>query len=177
MFHSTTILSVRRNGCVAMGGDGQVSLGNTIVKADARKVRFLAEGKVLAGFAGASADAFTLLERFEKCLKESRGNMMRAAAELAKEWRTDRVLRRLESLLAVADKERSFLISGSGDVIEPTDGILAIGSGGPYALAAARALSANTDLKAQEIVRASLQTAAGICVYTNDNLVVEVIEG
>jgi ATP-dependent HslUV protease, peptidase subunit HslV len=173
---STTILSVRRNGEVAIGGDGQVTMGQTIMKSDARKIRTLAGGKVVTGFAGATADAFALLERFEAKLKEYPGNTAKAAIELAKEWRTDRSLRRLESLLVAVDKEKSFLLSGSGDVIEPEDGILGIGSGGPYAVAAARALVANTALSAEEITRKALEIAAQICVYTNSNITVEVLK-
>jgi len=173
---STTILSVRRGGEVAVGGDGQVTMGETVVKSDARKVRTLADGKVLAGFAGTTADALALLERFEAKLKEYPDNTLRAAIELAKQWRTDRTLRRLESLLVAADRERSFIISGSGDVIEPEDGIIGIGSGGPYAVAAARALARHTDLSAERIVREALSIAAGLCVYTNDRIVVEVIK-
>jgi ATP-dependent HslUV protease, peptidase subunit HslV len=170
---STTILTVRRDGFVAMGGDGQVSMGATVMKADARKVRRLADGKVIAGFAGSAADAFALLERFEAKLKDYPGNMPRAATELAKEWRTDRVLRRLEALIAVADAKETLLVSGTGDVIQPTDGILGIGSGGNYAMAAARALMKYSNLSAEEIVQASLGIAADICVYTNHNLVLE----
>jgi ATP-dependent HslUV protease subunit HslV len=170
---STTILTVRHGGVVALGGDGQVSLGNSIMKADATKIRRLAEGKVITGFAGASADAFALLERFEVKLKDYPANIPRAATELAKEWRTDRVLRRLEALLAVVDAEHTLLVSGTGDVIQPTDGILGIGSGGSHAVAAARALAAHSDLKAAEIVRTALTIAAGIDVYTNTNIVVE----
>ena len=169
--HGTTILSVRRNGIVAVGGDGQVSLGNTVMKSNARKVRRLYDGKVLAGFAGGTADAFTLFERFEAKLQQY-GNLTRAAIELAKDWRTDRSLRRLEALLCVADAKYSFIVSGNGDVIEPEDGILAIGSGGPYALAAARALVANTDLAPADVVRRSLTIAGEICVYTNTNITV-----
>jgi len=173
---STTVLSVRRGGEVAVGGDGQVTMGQTIIKADARKIRALAGGKVLTGFAGATADAFALLERFEAKLKEFPGNTAKAAIELAKDWRTDRSLRRLESLLVVVDKEKSFLISGSGDVIEPEDGIIGIGSGGPYAVAAARSLMKHTSLSAEEITREALGVAAQICVYTNSNITVEVIK-
>jgi len=168
--HATTILSVRKGGSVAMGGDGQVTVGETIVKANATKVRVLAEGKVLAGFAGAAADAFTLFEKFEEKLERYPGNLPRAVVELAKDWRSDRVLRRLEALLAVSNTEHSFVVSGSGELIEPDDGILAIGSGGNYALAAARALDAHSDLPAREIVRKSLEIAADICVYTNANI-------
>ena len=169
---STTILGVRRDGKVALGGDGQVSVGETIMKSNAQKVRTLAGGKLLAGFAGAAADAFTLFEKFEEKLKRHPGNLSKAAVELAKDWRSDRVLRRLEALLAVTDAERSFVISGNGDIIEPDDGILAIGSGGSYALAAARALVANTDLPPREIVQRGLSIAADICVYTNANITV-----
>ena len=169
---STTILGVRRNGKVALGGDGQVSVGETIMKSNAQKVRALAGGKLLAGFAGAAADAFTLFEKFEEKLERYPGNMPRAAVELAKDWRSDRVLRRLEALLAVTDAERGFIISGTGDIIEPDDGILAIGSGGTYALAAARALLENTDLTPREIVQRGLNIAADICVYTNSNITV-----
>lgn len=169
---STTILGVRRDGKVALGGDGQVSVGETIMKSNAQKVRTLAGGKLLAGFAGAAADAFTLFEKFEEKLKRHPGNLSKAAVELAKDWRSDRVLRRLEALLAVTDSERGFIISGTGDIIEPDDGVLAIGSGGTYALAAARALLENTDLPPTEIVRRGLNIAADICVYTNSNITV-----
>lgn len=172
-FRSTTILTVRKDGVVAMGGDGQVSLGQTVMKGDARKVRRLMEGKVLAGFAGAAADAFALLERFEEKLRDYPANMPRAATELAKEWRTDRALRRLEALIAVADASDTLLVSGTGDVIQPGDGILGIGSGGNYALSAARALSEHSDLAAPQIVRKGLEIAADICVYSNHNIVVE----
>src|SRR2546425_9884886 len=170
--HSTTILCVRRNGHVALGGDGQVTIGDTVMKANANKVRALRGCKLLAGCAGAAADAFTLFEKFEEKLERHPGNLPRAAVELAKDWRSDRVLRRLEALLAVADTEHGFIISGTGDIIEPDDGILAIGSGGSYALAAARALVENTDLPAREIVRRGLEIAAEICVYTNANITV-----
>ena len=169
---STTILAVRRNGQVALGGDGQVTVGQTVMKSNAQKVRTLHGGKLLAGFAGAAADAFTLFEKFEEKLERYPGNLQRAAVELAKDWRSDRVLRRLEALLAVTDKEHGFIISGTGDIIEPDDGILAIGSGGSYALAAARALLGNTDLSAKEIVKRALEIAAEICVYTNANITV-----
>jgi ATP-dependent HslUV protease subunit HslV len=169
---STTILSVRRNGQVALGGDGQVTVGQTVMKSNAQKVRTLHGGKLLAGFAGAAADAFTLFEKFEEKLERYPGNLQRAAVELAKDWRSDRVLRRLEALLAVTDREHSFIISGTGDIIEPDDGILAIGSGGSYALAAARALVENTELSASEIVQRGLQIAAEICVYTNANITI-----
>src|SRR5687767_7301210 len=169
---STTILAVRRDGEVALGGDGQVTVGDTVMKSNANKVRSLQGGRLLAGFAGAAADAFTLFDKFEEKLERYPGNLPRAAVELAKDWRSDRVLRRLEALLAVADRERGFVISGTGDVIEPDDGILAIGSGGTYALAAARALLANTDLAPKEIVRRGLAIAGEICVYTNTNITV-----
>jgi ATP-dependent HslUV protease subunit HslV len=169
---STTILGVRRDGKVALGGDGQVSVGETILKSNAQKVRALAGGKLLAGFAGAAADAFTLFEKFEEKLQRHPGNLSKAAVELAKDWRSDRVLRRLEALLAVTDSERGFIISGTGDIIEPDDGILAIGSGGSYALAAARALLTNTDLSPRDIVQRGLSIAADICVYTNSNITV-----
>jgi ATP-dependent HslUV protease subunit HslV len=172
-WHATTILSVRRDGRVAIGGDGQVTLGNTVVKADASKIRKLLEGQVLVGFAGSAADGFALLERFEAKLRDYPGNVPRAATELAKLWRTDRMLRRLEAVLVVVDARHSLLVSGSGDVIQPSDGILATGSGGPYALAAARALLAHSALSAVEIVRQSLAIAAGIDIYTNENLTVE----
>jgi ATP-dependent HslUV protease subunit HslV len=170
--HGTTILSVRRNGVVAVGGDGQVSLGNTVMKSNARKVRRLYDGKVLAGFAGGTADAFTLFERFEAKLQQY-GNLTRAAIELAKDWRTDRSLRRLEALLCVADAKNSFIVSGNGDVIEPEDDIMAIGSGGAYAQAAARALARNTELDARSIVEKALGIAADICIYTNRNITIE----
>jgi ATP-dependent HslUV protease subunit HslV len=170
--HGTTILSVRRNGVVAVGGDGQVSLGNTVMKSNARKVRQLYDGKVLAGFAGGTADAFTLFERFEAKLQQY-GNLTRAAIELAKDWRTDRSLRRLEALLCVADAKNSFIVSGNGDVIEPEDDIMAIGSGGAYAQAAARALAQNTKLDARTIVEKALEIAADICIYTNRNITIE----
>jgi ATP-dependent HslUV protease, peptidase subunit HslV len=170
---STTILSVRHKQVVALGGDGQVTLGNSIMKADAMKIRRLMDGKVITGFAGSSADAFALLERFEAKLKDFPGNVPRAATELAKEWRTDRALRRLEALLAVVDGQHTLLVTGNGDVIQPTDGVLGIGSGGNYAVAAARALMAHSDLSAAEIVRRSLEIAAGIDIYTNDHIVVE----
>jgi ATP-dependent HslUV protease, peptidase subunit HslV len=166
---------VRHRGQVAVAGDGQVSIGNTIVKAGARKVRKLYGDRVVAGFAGAAADAFTLFARFEAKLEEHRGNLSRAAVELAKDWRSDRVLRRLEALLAVADREHSFIVSGTGDVIEPDDGLIGIGSGGPYALAAARALIANSDLDAKAIATEAMRVAATICVFTNDHVTVEVL--
>jgi len=174
-FRGTTIVSVRRNGIVAVGGDGQVSMGNTIMKGNARKVRRLADSRVIAGFAGGTADAFTLFELFEGKL-EQYGNLTRAAIELAKDWRTDRRLRRLEALLVVADKEASLIVSGNGDVIEPEDDLMAIGSGGPFAQSAARALLENTDLDAETVVRKALEIAASICVYTNNNVVLETLE-
>ena len=174
--HGTTILCVRRNGVVAMGGDGQVTLGNTVMKGNARKVRRLHEGKVIAGFAGGTADAFTLFERFEAKLDKHQGNLMRSAVELAKDWRTDRVLRRLEAMLAVADKERSLIITGMGDVLEPEYGVLAIGSGGPYAQAAARALVENSSLSPREIVDKALSIAGDICIYTNQQRSIEALE-
>jgi ATP-dependent HslUV protease subunit HslV len=173
---ATTVLAVRHRGRVAMAADGQVSIGQTVVKAGARKVRKVHHGRVLAGFAGTAADAFTLFEKFEAKLEEHRGNLARAAVELAKEWRLDRALRRLEALLAVADREASFIISGTGDVIEPDDGLIGIGSGGPFALAAARALTAHAALDAPEIAREALRIAAGICVYTNEHITVEALE-
>ena len=172
-FHATTILTVRHGGKVAIGGDGQVTLGTAIMKADAMKIRRLKEGSVLCGFAGSSADAFALLERFEAKLKDFPGNVPRAATELAKEWRTDRALRRLEALMIVADAKNSLLVSGTGDVIQPTDGIIGIGSGGNYAVAAARALRAHSQLGASDIVREALSIAADIDIYTNKNIVVE----
>jgi ATP-dependent HslUV protease subunit HslV len=172
-FHGTTIVSVRRGDKVVIGGDGQVSLGNTIMKGNARKVRRLYHDKVLAGFAGGTADAFTLFERFEGKLEKHQGNLTRAAVELAKDWRTDRMLRRLEALLAVADATSSLIISGNGDVIEPENSLIAMGSGGPYAQAAATALLENTDLDARTIVEKSLQIAANICVFTNAQLTIE----
>jgi ATP-dependent HslUV protease subunit HslV len=171
----TTILSVRHRSQVAIGGDGQVSINQTIVKAAAKKVRKLHHDKVVAGFAGTAADAFTLFARFEAKLEEYRGNLPRAAVELAKDWRTDRVLRRLEALLAVADREHSLLVSGTGDVIEPDDGLIGIGSGGPYALAAARALVAHSDLDAKGIVAEAMRIAAGICVFTNEHVTIETL--
>ena len=171
--HGTTILSVRHKGSVVMAGDGQVSVGNAVVKHTARKIRRLAQGRVLAGFAGGTADALTLCEKFEKKLEEYNGNLRRAAVELARDWRADRVLRRLEALMAVADREGSLLISGNGDVLEPDDGILAIGSGGNFALAAARVLIRHTDLDARTIALEAMHTAAAICVFTNDQIVVE----
>jgi ATP-dependent HslUV protease subunit HslV len=169
---ATTILAVRRGGVVALGGDGQVTVGDTVMKAKANKVRTIGDGKLLAGFAGSAADALTLFEKFEEKLKRYPGNVPRAAVELAKDWRSDRVLRRLEALLVVASAAHGFIISGTGELIEPDDGILAIGSGGAYALAAARALAANTELGAADIVRKSLTIAGEICVYTNTNITV-----
>ena len=170
---STTILSVRRNGQVAMAGDGQVTLGQTVMKKNARKVRKIYNDTVLTGFAGATADAFTLFERFESKLEVYRGNLPRAAVELAKDWRTDRILRRLEALLAITDRDHSLILSGTGDVIEPEDGIIAIGSGGPYAQAAARALIENSTLTAKEIVSKAMEIAADICIYTNREIMIE----
>jgi ATP-dependent HslUV protease subunit HslV len=175
IIRSTTILSVRRDGLVALGGDGQVTLGETAMKHDAVKVRRLADGNVLVGFAGSAGDAFALLERFETRLKDFSGSVKRAAIELAKDWRTDRVLRKLESLLAVADRTTSLIISGSGDVIEPTDGVVSIGSGGPYAASAARALLRHTALSAEQIVRESLTIAGELCIYSNTNITVETL--
>ena len=172
---STTILSVRKNGRVAMAGDGQVTLGQTVMKSNARKVRKIYNDSVLTGFAGATADAFTLFERFEAKLETYRGNLPRAAVELAKDWRTDRMLRRLEALLAIADKNHSLILSGTGDVIEPEDGIIAIGSGGAYAQAAARALIENSLLEAKEIVNKAMEIAADICIYTNREIIIEEI--
>jgi ATP-dependent HslUV protease subunit HslV len=175
-YHGTTILSVRRGHTVALGGDGQVTLGNVVVKASARKVRRLFGEKVLAGFAGGTADAFTLFERFDAKIEKHQGNLLRAAVELAKDWRTDRILRRLEAMLAVADREHSLIITGNGDVLEPEQGIVAIGSGGPYAQAAARALLEHTELPPAAIVKQALTIAADLCIYTNQNHVIEVLE-
>ena len=172
----TTILSIRRNGKVVIGGDGQVSMGNTVMKGNARKVRLLYKDRVLAGFAGATADAFTLFERFEGKLEKHHGHLTRAAVELAKDWRTDRSLRRLEALLVVADRDASLIISGTGDVIEPEESLMAIGSGGSFALAAARALLHNTDLEARDMVERALNIAADICVFTNHNLTIEELD-
>ncbi len=174
-WHGTTILSVRKAGTLVMAGDGQVSMGNTIVKPNAKKVRRIGDGSIIAGFAGATADAFTLIERLEAKLEQYPGQLTRACVELAKDWRTDRYLRRLEALLAVGDKDVSLLLTGTGDVLEPGDGIIAIGSGGNYALAAAKALY-DMDLSAEEIVRKSMKIAADICVFTNENVTVEVLE-
>jgi ATP-dependent HslUV protease subunit HslV len=173
--HGTTILSVRRGAAVALGGDGQVTLGHVVLKAGAKKVRRLYQDRILAGFAGGTADAFTLFERFEAKLDKHQGNLMRSAVELAKDWRTDRILRRLEAMLAVADKEKSLIITGMGDVLEPEHGIVAIGSGGPYAQAAARALLDNTSLAPKDIVEKALGIAAEICIYTNQNRTVETL--
>lgn len=175
-FRGTTILSVRRNGKVVIGGDGQVTQGNTVMKGNARKVRRLFHDKVIAGFAGGTADAFTLFERFERKLEVHQGKLMRAAVELAKDWRTDKMLRRLEALLTVADSEHSLIITGNGDVIEPPDGLMAIGSGGPFAQASAMALVENSDLSAREIVEKSLNIAGEICIYTNQNLTIEELD-
>ena len=174
-FHGTTILSVRRGASVALGGDGQVTLGNVVVKGGARKIRRLYQDRILAGFAGGTADAFTLFERFEAKLEKHQGNLMRSAVELAKDWRTDRMLRRLEAMLVVADQSHSLIITGMGDVLEPEHGIVAIGSGGPYAQSAARALLENTSLSAREIVDKSLAVAADLCIYTNDTIRIETL--
>lgn len=175
-FHGTTILSVRRGQQVALGGDGQVTLGNAVMKGSARKVRRLYQNKVLVGFAGGTADAFTLLERFEGKLEKHQGHLMRASVELAKDWRTDRMLRRLEAMLLVADKDLTLMITGNGDVLEPEDGIAAIGSGGNYALSAAKALHANTDLSPTDIVKKSLMIAGELCIYTNFSHTIETLE-
>ena len=175
-FHGTTILSVRRKGQVALGGDGQVTLGNVVIKAGARKVRRLYQDRILAGFAGGTADAFTLFERFEAKLEKHQGHLARSAVELAKDWRSDRILRRLEAMLGVADRETSLVLTGAGDVLEPEHGIIAIGSGGAFAQAAARALLENSELGAEAIVRKSLSIAGELCIYTNQNIVVEVLE-
>mgnify|MGYP001368128410 CR=1 FL=1 len=172
-WHGTTILSVRKDDSVVVAGDGQVSLGQTIIKSNATKVRRLADGKVIAGFAGATADAFTLFERLEAKLEQYPSQLTRACVELAKDWRTDRYLRRLEAMLAVADKSVSLVLSGTGDVLEPEDGLIGIGSGGPYALAAARALIADDGVSAEDVARRALEIAAGICVYTNENVIIE----
>ena len=174
--HGTTILSVRRGNQVALGGDGQVTLGHVVLKASARKVRRLYQDRILAGFAGGTADAFTLFERFEAKLEKHQGHLLRSAVDLAKDWRTDRILRRLEAMLAVADAESSLILSGNGDVVEPEDGLIAIGSGGPYAQAAARALLNNTEYKAEQIVSKSLSIAGDICIYTNQNHSIEVLD-
>jgi ATP-dependent HslUV protease subunit HslV len=175
-FHGTTILSVRRDRSVALGGDGQVTLGNVVVKGGAKKVRRLYQDRILAGFAGGTADAFTLFERFEAKLDKHQGNLLRSAVELAKDWRTDRILRRLEAMLAVADREHSLIITGMGDVLEPEGGILAIGSGGPFAQSAAKALVDNTSLGPREIVEKALAIAADLCIYTNHQRTIEVLE-
>lgn len=177
MFHGTTILCVRRNGKVAIASDGQVTMGNTVLKHNAKKIRKMYNDKILAGFAGATADAFTLFEKFESKLESYRGNITRAAVELAKDWRTDKILRRLEALLIIADNEHTLILSGTGDVIEPEDGVAAIGSGGPYAQAAARALYETTDLNASEIVKKAMDIAADICIYTNKNIILEELNG
>lgn len=177
VFKGTTILCVRRDGKVAIGGDGQVTMGDTVLKHNARKIRTMYDGKVLAGFSGATADAFTLFEKFESKLQAYRGNLTKAAVELAKDWRTDKILRRLEALLIVADKEHMFIISGTGDVIEPDTGIAAIGSGGQYAHAAAKGLYENTSLEARAITEKSMMIAADICVYTNESISVEELNG
>ena len=175
-YHGTTILSVRRGSSVALGGDGQVTLGSIVVKATARKVRRLYNEQILAGFAGGTADAFTLFERFEAKLEQYQGNLLRSAVELAKDWRTDRMLRRLEAMLSVADREHSLIITGNGDVLEPEYGLVAIGSGGAYAQSAARALLENTDFTPAEIVRKSLEIAGDLCIYTNQNHIIEILE-
>ena len=176
VFHGTTILSVRRGRRVALGGDGQVTLGNVVIKASARKVRRLHHDRILAGFAGGTADAFTLFERFEAKLEKHQGHLLRSAVELAKDWRTDRILRRLEAMLAVADREVSLIISGNGDVLEPEQGLVAIGSGGPYAQSAAKALLDNTDLAPADIVKKSLTIAGELCIYTNQQHVIETLD-
>ena len=175
-YHGTTILSVRRGHFVALGGDGQVTLGNIVIKATARKVRRIYNDKILAGFAGGTADAFTLFERFEGKLEKHQGNLLRAAVELAKDWRTDRMLRRLEAMLSIADRDNSLIITGNGDVLEPEYGIVAIGSGGAFAQSAARALLENTDLPPAEIVKKSLSIAADLCIYTNQNHIIETLD-
>jgi ATP-dependent HslUV protease subunit HslV len=175
MFHGTTVLCVRKDGKVAIGGDGQVTLGQTVMKHNAKKIRKMYNNNILAGFAGATADAFTLFEKFEGKLETYRGNITRAAVELAKDWRTDKILRRLEALLIIADKEHSFIISGNGDVIEPEDGISAIGSGGPYAHAAAKALIEHTQLEPKKVVEEAMKIASKICIYTNDSISIEEI--
>jgi ATP-dependent HslUV protease subunit HslV len=175
-YHGTTILSVRRGNSVAMGGDGQVTLGNIVIKASARKVRRIHQGRILAGFAGGTADAFTLFERFEAKLDKHQGNLLRSAVELAKDWRSDRALRRLEAMLAVADRENSLIITGNGDVLEPEHGIVAIGSGGAFAQSAALALIENTELAPDEVIRKSLEIAADLCIYTNRNFTIETLD-
>ncbi len=176
VFHGTTILSVRRGNRVALGGDGQVTLGNIVIKATARKIRRLYQDRILAGFAGGTADAFTLFERFESKLEKHQGNLMRSAVELAKDWRTDRMLRRLEAMLSVADREHSLVITGNGDVLEPEYGLVAIGSGGAYAQSAARALLENTDLAPVDIVKKSLEIAGDLCIYTNQQHLIETLD-
>jgi ATP-dependent HslUV protease subunit HslV len=176
-FHGTTILCVRKNGKVALGGDGQVTLGNTVLKHNAKKIRKMYNDTILAGFAGATADAFTLFEKFEEKIETYRGNITRSAVELAKEWRTDKILRRLEALLVVADKEHSFIITGTGDVLEPEDGVAAIGSGGPFAHAAARALVEHSELESAGIVSEAMKIASKICIYTNESIIVEELDG
>jgi len=173
MFHGTTVICIRKDGKVAMGGDGQVTLGQTVLKHNAKKIRKMYNDSVLAGFAGATADAFTLFEKFEGKLETYRGNITRAAVELAKDWRTDKFLRRLEALLIIADKDHSFILSGTGDVIEPEDGISAIGSGGPYAHAAAKALIEHTQLEPKQIIEEAMKIASKICIYTNDSISIE----
>lgn len=177
MFHGTTILCVRKNNRVAIASDGQVTMGSTVLKHNARKIRTMYNDQILAGFAGATADAFTLFEKFEAKIESYRGNVTRAAVELAKDWRTDRILRRLEALLLIADKEHTFILSGTGDIIEPEEGVAAIGSGGPFAQAAARALYENTDLSASDIVKKAMDIAADICIYTNKNISIEELNG
>ena len=177
MFRGTTVLCVRKNGKVAIAGDGQVTLGNTVLKHNAKKIRTMYNNKVLAGFAGATADAFTLFEKFEEKIETYRGNIRRASVELAKDWRTDKILRRLEALLIVADKDHSFILSGNGDVIEPEDGIASIGSGGPFAHAAAKALSEHTELDPKKIVEEALKITSRICIYTNDTINIEELNG
>ncbi|GAB4337746.1 MAG: ATP-dependent protease subunit HslV [Calditrichia bacterium] len=173
--HSTTIIGIVQDGDAAIGGDGQVTFGNTVMKHSSRKIRRLYDGKILAGFAGAAADAFTLFERFEEKLQNYNGNLTRSAVEMAKDWRTDRYLRKLEAMLAVVDKQTALIISGTGDVVEPDDKIVAIGSGGPYALAAARALMRHRKLSSEEIIRSSLEIASEICIYTNSNIAIETL--
>ncbi|MCX7963311.1 MAG: ATP-dependent protease subunit HslV [Candidatus Sumerlaea chitinivorans] len=175
-FHATTILAVRRNGQTAVAGDGQVTLGNTVMKSRARKVRRIFDGRILCGFAGAAADAFALFDRLEARVQEFHGNLLRAAVEVAKDWRLDKYLRRLEAMLVAADRDHLLLLSGTGEIIEPDDDILAIGSGGPYALAAARALRAHTELSAKEIAQEAMRIAAGLCIYTNEELIIETLE-
>jgi ATP-dependent HslUV protease subunit HslV len=175
MFRGTTIVCIRKNGEVAIAGDGQVTMGNTVMKHGARKLRRMFDNRIIAGFAGSTADAFTLFEKFDAKLQEFRGNLTRAAVALAKDWRTDRILRQLEALLIVADAETTLVLSGAGDVIEPDDGVAAIGSGGPFALAAARALLAHSELSARQVAEESLRIAAGICIYTNDQILVEAL--